>query len=157
MKKRTPKAGFTLIEISLALLVLAVGILAIVGVTSSSFESGRKAQDELHAVAFADMVFGYYQTQTNWNFIPPSTDSQAFKIYDYANTIVTLKTGTPTHFINLALDCIDQPIETATLTYQLDARDHGKTKELNLQIWPGYQTSGRANIFHINLYNWQQE
>lgn len=153
--KTSPPNGFTLIEISIALLVLTVGILAIVGVSTSSLDAGRNTQDEQLAVAFADMVFGYYQSETNWSNIPPDGN---YTIDDYANTQLTLLPDTQTLYENLVIDpTTGNTLTNGILHYTFAAAQNStSTKELTLHIWPGYQKTKRPLIFHTKIYNWQQ-
>jgi Tfp pilus assembly protein PilV len=51
------KAGFTLVEIALAILVVAIGVLAIFALLSSGLDNSVRAIDDTHAAMFADNVF----------------------------------------------------------------------------------------------------
>lgn len=64
MKRRTKqvdkRAGFSLVETALAMLVAAVGLTAIVGMMPAAMNQGKKAADETYAAFFADTVFNSY-------------------------------------------------------------------------------------------------
>jgi type II secretory pathway pseudopilin PulG len=57
----TSSCGFTLMEIALALLVISIGVLAIIGVMSSSLEAANKSIDDTHAAMFADDILHGFQ------------------------------------------------------------------------------------------------
>jgi len=50
-------AGFSLVEITLALLVVAVGLLAVFGLLGDSLRANTKTQDDTVAATFAESVF----------------------------------------------------------------------------------------------------
>lgn len=57
---KTSSAGFTLVEIALALLVVAVGIMAVVGILPSAMQFGRDALDDGRMALIADSVLADY-------------------------------------------------------------------------------------------------
>lgn len=158
MKKMTGKppssgkrqAGFTLIEIMLALLVVTVGILAMTGLLGTSLDTSVKAHEDLDAVSFADMVFNYYHSSTNWSEIPPDG---SWTVPDYNGGDVNLASG---QFTCLALPRFGNTEEkTYTVSYILHAaQPEPGIKALTLQVWPGYATNGTPRTFYTELYRW---
>lgn len=55
------RAGFTLTEVSLALLVVAIGMLSIVSLFPAGLDMSKSAIDETYAAFFADSVFASYR------------------------------------------------------------------------------------------------
>lgn len=51
------RAGFTLVEVAIAIVVVALGILAVFALLSAGMDASRKALTETHAAMFADSVF----------------------------------------------------------------------------------------------------
>ena len=51
------KTGFTLVEIALAILVVAIGVLAIFALLSAGLDNSVRAIEDTHAAMFADNVF----------------------------------------------------------------------------------------------------
>ncbi len=137
------KRGFTLIEIMLALLVVTVGIVAMVGLLSNSLDSSAKSHDDLHAVAFADLVLNYFHSVTNWSEIPPAGP---WTVPGYEGGTVNLNDGRFT----------GQSGEGEyTLTYAFTAASPSPSlKELTLKVWPGFGTNGLPRTFHTEIYNW---
>ncbi|MBU0677531.1 MAG: hypothetical protein KJ626_05385 [Verrucomicrobia bacterium] len=54
-------AGFTLVEVTLALMVVAVGCLAVLGLFPSAMRAVKAATDETRIVGFADEVFNSFR------------------------------------------------------------------------------------------------
>jgi Tfp pilus assembly protein PilV len=51
-------SAFSLVEVSLALLVVAVGILSVLSLFPAGLDQGARSADETHASQFAEEVFG---------------------------------------------------------------------------------------------------
>jgi len=58
---RAGTSGFSLIEISLALLVISIGMIAIVGLFPTSLGMGKRAIDETYASFLADSAFASFK------------------------------------------------------------------------------------------------
>lgn len=72
MKTHTKQRGFSLVEVALALMVVAVGIMGSFSLFPAGLEAGRKSSFETRASIFADDVFAYFRTMstvTNWNLL----------------------------------------------------------------------------------------
>jgi len=66
------EAGFTLVEVCLALMVIGVGMLAVLSLFPAGLQMGGDASADLYAGRFADEVFNGYrsyfvQNQSYWN------------------------------------------------------------------------------------------
>ena len=155
MAERVPSrraaAGFTLIEIMLALLVVSVGIVAMVGLLGSSLDSSAKSHDDLSVVGFADMVFNHCHASTNWNAIPLSG---TLAVPDYNEGTALLKIGSLERFACRVPGKSGVPAERCTLTYRLDIAQEGTSKKLDLQVRPGLNTTGEPRRFHAEIYDW---
>lgn len=55
--KHSPKAGFTLVEVSLAILVVGLGLLTLFGLFPSGLRAGEEAAADTQAGLFASVVF----------------------------------------------------------------------------------------------------
>lgn len=147
------KPGFTLIEILLSLLVVTIGIVAMIGLLSSSLGSSAKAHDDLDAVGFADMVFNYCHSLTNWNEIPVTG---TLSVPDYNEGTADLALGTIGRFTCRTPGKNGTLQERYTVTYRLDVLADGQTKILDLQVWSGFGTNGLPRIFYTEIYNWSK-
>lgn len=56
------KKAFTLIEVNLAMLIMAVGILAVLGLYSFGYRESRQSREDVAATALADLVIGQLMT-----------------------------------------------------------------------------------------------
>ena len=59
---RTPRAAFTLIEVTLAAVVVGLGLLALVGLGRLALSSAREAEEDTRAALFADDIFATLRT-----------------------------------------------------------------------------------------------
>jgi len=152
-QRRKIKRGFTLIEIILALLVISIGIVSLIGLLSTSLDSASKAHSDLNSVSFADMVFNYCHSVTNWAEIPTSGD---LNIPDYTGNT------TPIHIDQLSrFDCIvpdfgNNPKRSYTVSYIFHIERFDQVKALSLEVWPGYSSNGTPRTFYTELYNWMK-
>lgn len=149
---RKRKAGFTLIEIMLALLVVAIGIVAMTGLLGTSLDTSAKSHDDLNIVSFADMVFNYYHSVTNWSEIPPDGP---LAVPDYDGGTFNLQLDSLDQFNCQAAGFGGQSPDRYTVTYMLNTQMRGQNiKELTLQVWPGYATNGTPRTFYTEIYDW---
>lgn len=149
-KSKRFKKGFSMMEILLALLVVSIGVVAMIGLLSSSLDGSAKAHDDLHVVSFADMVFNYCHSATNWDDI--ATEG-TIRLPDYSGVDQTITIGSVARF-----DCEvpnNEGVITKiyTLSYLLNIEKFSHTKELSLRIWPGFSTNATERIFYTEIYN----
>ena len=135
----------------LALLVVSIGIVAMIGLLGSSLDSSAKAHDDLNIVSFADMVFNYCHSVTNWNEI--STHG-SITVPDYDAVKTPIHIGQLAQFECQVPNVADNLRSTYTVSYILDIEVFGNSKELSLRIWPGLSTNGTERIFYTEIYNW---
>jgi prepilin-type N-terminal cleavage/methylation domain-containing protein len=153
--KRFPsieKSGFTLIEIMLALLVITIGIVAVTGLLSSSLDTSAKTHDDVNMVSFADLVFNYCHSSTNWNEIPPDG---SLTIPGYDESTLALQLDELAQFTSAVPSLGSAAQQTYTVSYVLHAdQPANDTKRLALKVWPGHTTNGLPRIFYTEIYNW---
>ena len=66
------KRGFTLIEVNLAMMIMAGGILSVVGLYAFGFRENRQGREDVAAAAFADavmspLIMAMSATNVTWN------------------------------------------------------------------------------------------
>jgi prepilin-type N-terminal cleavage/methylation domain-containing protein len=69
MNKSNKKDGFTLVEIALALLVVAIGVVSIMGLFPAGLQANQRSIDETRVAMFAEDVLGGVKTiieETPW-------------------------------------------------------------------------------------------
>lgn len=156
MKRSHTKSGFSLIEIILALLVVAIGITAMLGLLGSTLDSSSRTRDDLHMTSFADLVINYCHSQPDWDQIKTSN---TLSLPDYTGTQVDLLIDTVAPFTCNLPASTTNSVETYTLTYLLHITEAvpRKTKRISLSVWPGYSTNSRPQVFYTELYNWTDQ
>jgi prepilin-type N-terminal cleavage/methylation domain-containing protein len=155
MRSTHLKRGFSLIEIILALLVIAVGITAMLGLLGSSLGSSSKARADIHIVSFADMVLNYFHSQTEWNKIPTMGP---VSLPDYYGNTVELAQNTTAQFtLSEQGDADQDAIGSFTVTYQLNIdqdEESPNVKRIHLEVWQGLSTNSPSRRFFTEVYNW---
>jgi len=153
MKGAQGKAGFTLVEIALALLVAGLGVIAVFGLFPQGMEASRKSVEATEATAFADFVFDSLQNEaTNfpWGTFVDSGPS-ALKLNLSHLIIATDSTqkfviaqgpATPALYLWIPFwfgsDLYVTNYAAAAFTYTLDIGVAGvTTKYARLEVWPG--------------------
>ena len=66
--KQFNNAGFTLIEVALALMVLGIGMLSLIAVFPAGLNAGRNSANDMAAIEFAEAVFNDYE----WHMADPN-------------------------------------------------------------------------------------
>lgn len=72
MKRTFGRFGFTLVEVNLAIFVMAVGVLSMCALYSFGYRENRQSQEDVFATAYADsylapLVAGLSSPQIDWN------------------------------------------------------------------------------------------
>jgi Tfp pilus assembly protein PilV len=141
--KTTPpaKSGFTLLEIMLATLVVTIGLFSVAALFGVGITSSRKAEEDLEAVALADLLFGHLQT-TNWSHI---TGPVVLTGYD----------GETLHIIPDQNQLYTNLYTGAILGYCLQLQSAPLIKEISLQIWP-HHSADQPQHFYTEVYDWKR-
>ena len=72
---RERQSGFTLLEILIALGVLAVGITAVLGLLAAAISSGKRAQDQLNSALLAESIIADVEHDLDLSFDHSELDS----------------------------------------------------------------------------------
>jgi len=159
-------SGFSLVEISLALLVVAVGMLAILSMFPSGLDQNARSISDTHAALFAGEVFNSLRVhaETNWN-----------KIGNPIGTILTERipvAGSNNWYHPGDLEVwLDNEIYTNIYRHpdNPDMVDHAfryritlttnppAIKAATLRFWPGeYGTASNPAMFYSEFYRSRQ-
>jgi len=95
------KRGFTLMEVNLAIAIMAVGVLAILGLYSLGYREGNQSREDVASAALADAVIGRLQyalsaTNVTWKAfsqIEDSPNSMGWRAYLNSGSHVGLAQG----------------------------------------------------------------
>jgi len=145
------KCGFTLIEISLAILIISVGILSVIGLIGAALDTSKRVNDDLYAVSFSDLVFSHFHSITNWAEIPAGPVSA--RIRDYNGEWINIQ-NEGEYTCRVLPRFGNNEVDVFTVTYRIHAKQLGELKTMDIEVWPGYRKIGRPRQFHTEFYNW---
>jgi len=150
--------GFSLVEISLALLIVAIGMLAILGMFPAGLDQNARSISDTHAALFAGEVFGSLRVhaETNWDGIG-------------SNTILYLSTAGSTNWYNPSSELdtmLDNNIYTNiyrrrqntnlidhAFRYRISLTTNGLIKAATLRFWPGeFGTASNPAMFYSEFF-----
>lgn len=154
------KSGFSLVEVSLALLIVGVAMLTILGLFPAGLEQNARSIGDTRAALFAEEVCGALRVhaETNWPAIGVSIgalgcaasnnwDNQVSLAIRLNNKVQTNIYRHPdnTNLINHAL------------RYRAALATNGAIKALALRVWTGqYGTTNNPAIFYAEFYRSSQ-
>jgi len=72
MKRLLSRSGFTLVEVNLAIFIMAVGVLSMCGLYGLGYRENRQSEEDVYATAYADsvlapLVAGLSSPQLKWS------------------------------------------------------------------------------------------
>ncbi|MBN1268714.1 MAG: hypothetical protein JXB04_03935 [Kiritimatiellae bacterium] len=154
------KAGYSLVEISLALLVAGLGIMAAFALFPRGLEAGRRAVDATEMSAFADYVFASIENGVNTN-VPAMTNATPGYKLNLTHTLAGVNDNPPTQPYVTVTGSGGAPLlyywksfsypegkinvfpyEVAWFTYKLKLGPTvGDLYYARLEVWPGDQVA----------------
>lgn len=152
------RSGFSMTEVILALLVIAIGMMAVIGLFPASLDQSKKAIDETYATFFAESVFASLksaQTYVPWGeldtyeHIPPNTISNP----NGSNPGQAVMWSNPDDMRVVADGNIHSIVFDARLSNGAESmRDHAHSYRLTM-------TTSAANerIYEVTLELWNNE
>jgi prepilin-type N-terminal cleavage/methylation domain-containing protein len=171
--KRRNNEGFTLIEVALSIVVVAIGIMAVFSLIGSGLESSKKAISESQAAIFANDVFNSLRStsqQTN-NMVDMQTWTNFWNQLIAQNTNVTAAgemlwmKGSTTGRLNIVVKSAGAPIMNPPSLAFTNAPVHGGSALTNiqnggLQYWlaidgPKNVNGGTSSMVDVRLYVWE--
>lgn len=153
---RNASAGFSLVEISLALLIVAIGMLAILGMFPSGLDQNSRSISDTHAALFAEEVFSSLRVhaEPNWQEIgvtiinlPAAASNNWHPDYDLRIWLNSLmETNIYRHPDNTNM--IDHAFR-----YRITLTTNGLIKAATVRFWPGeYGTTNNPTMFYSEFY-----
>ncbi len=152
----TSRSGFSLVEVSLAMLVVALGVMTVFALFPQALDSGRRATEAGEVACFASYVFSAMEA------VDVSTNAWRFSTFGNVNIQKTHALAevfgnqpileehdasdpgfffwTPSWYGNEADDYwAIAKYAVASFTYTLEYGDGpaGQTKYVRLEVWPG--------------------
>jgi prepilin-type N-terminal cleavage/methylation domain-containing protein len=168
------RAGFSLVEVSLAILVVAVGLLAVYGLFPSGLNASKRATDEVQAVVFAEEVINGVRALAedpaiSWSQVDqlklpgysqsglPTPGPNLWEYPDDLIVVAGVGLRTNKYMINKT-GRMNTPMDIANyaVRYDLDVRDLAgrPAKAIRLEVWNGeYGPTNESVIFYSEIYN----
>ena len=151
---RRPPLGFSLIEVTLALMVMAIGILSIMSLFPAGLDQNARSIADTHAAFFAEEVFGGLQVcaETNWDGLADvQLPVAAFDMWSNMGTNRVQVTGT-----NVVMNKYEYTFEDHALRYRLVLTTNGLIKAATLFVWPGeFGTINDPAIFYAEFFRFR--
>jgi prepilin-type N-terminal cleavage/methylation domain-containing protein len=167
---RALRRGFTLIEVSLALLVVAVGVLGAFALFPHGLAESKAAIEQTHASLFAEMVMRSYRAASiyaPWSAIndyrvpvPGEGLSGNDEVWDGTSRSkeIVPNTASPQTYINSMTIAAAQgggqsgEVEETALRYQIQIEDvvANRLKRMTLWVWPG--RFGATDVTNADIY-----
>ena len=150
------QAGFSLVEVTLALMVMAIGILSIMGLFPAGLDQNARSIADTHAAFFAEEVFGGLQAraETNWlkldEFLPIATTNW----YEGGESLDT--TVGSEVLTNKYIRTDNTNYEDHVLRYRLALTTNGLLKAATLWVWPGeFGNTNDPAMFYAEFFRWK--
>lgn len=167
--RRPGRAGFTLVEVSLALLVLSVGVLGAFALFPHGLAESRMASFETQASLFGEMVLRSYRALAvtqSWDALNTAripvpgvepgiwTGSEQTPWIEPGNVVRAYVNASK---ITAAVGGSGEVVDNA-LRYKLLIEDRvpGRVKKLTLYVWPGRfgtTADNEARLYVTAIYN----
>lgn len=153
-------SGFSLVEVALAMLVAAVGLMSVMSIFPMGMDSSKKAIDEAQCALFAEEIFGGFRAKINlpgvdWNSLEsmsmgaPAPDmwkngaSISFRAND---------SGTNVYAYKYEDDLLDYAVRYVMSVS--DVADFPGVKYLRLTLWNGeYGSTTNSLVFYTEIYD----
>ncbi len=154
-RRRGSCRAFSLIEVTLALMVISVGMLSVIGLFPLGLDQNSRAIADTHAALFADEVLSGLRAcaADNWaDFdvtlvsLPVAADTE------WGGTLMTnYITGTNVEvnvYTNYNTNLVDH-----ALRYRLNLTSNGNIKAATLSVWGGeFGTTSAPSIFYEEFF-----
>lgn len=149
-----PASAFSLVEVTLALMVMAVGILSVMSMFPAGLEQNARSIADTHAAFFAEEVFGGLRAkaETNWAYLDEfEVPVAASNMWSNMGTNRVSFTGT-----NIAMNKYEYTYEDHVLRYRLVLTTNGLVKAATLFVWPGeFGKTNDASMFYAEFFRWK--
>ncbi len=160
------RAGFSLVEVALAIMVIAVGLLSVFGLFPHGMESSRRALDETRAATFAEDTFNSLRVMAQTSDWASLTHRFSIPAPDWwGNTYVWA--NHPYVLTNIYSNIISntERVREYALRYRLIVTNTASPRILQarLVIWPGefgqstYYSNGmpmNGFLYCTEIYHW---
>ena len=155
---RRLSSGFSLVEVTLALMVMAIGILSIMSLFPAGLDQNLRSIADTHAAFFAEEVFAglHAKAETNWAGL------EDFNVPVAATNMWVPPTNrvevTDTNIMTIIYTLV--PYEDHALRYRLVVTNigvgSGLLKAATLFVWPGeFGSANDPAMFYAEFFKWK--
>ena len=155
-----PSSAFSLVEVTLALMVMAIGILSIMSLFPAGLDQNARSIADTHAAFFAEEVFGglHAKAETNWAGLEnASLPVAARDMWLPAPINIQVNTGTNVVMTNKYQYTRNSiTYDDHALRYRLVVTTNGLLKAATLFVWPGeFGTTNDPSIFYAEFFRFR--
>ena len=148
------QSAFSLVEVTLALMVMAIGILSIMSLFPAGLDQNARSIADTHAAFFAEEVFGglHAVAETNWaGLAEAQLPVAAFDMWSNMDTNRVHITGT-----NVVMNKYEYAYEDHALRYRLVVTTNGLLKKATLFVWPGeFGSINDPSMFYAEFFRFK--
>lgn len=149
------QSGFSLVEVALAMLVFAVGILTIIGLFPEGLRLNKRSIDDTRMALFADEVMGGYLAWSSvdaWDaWQSRSIDALAVDVWENSNDLA-IESGT--NLVNRYRPKCFPDLEDYVVSFRVDVDDigGGRAKYIRLEAKNGEFNAADPEVFYTEIY-----
>ena len=151
-------AGFSLVEVSLALMIVGIGILAILGMFPAGLDQNSRAISDTRAAMFAQEVFGSLRVnaETNWQEIGVSITN--LPVAGTNNWWIPASGGFSNYLDNAVRTNIYRHPDNTNIIdhvfrYRIALATNGMIKSAFIRFWPGeFGSVSNPAMFYAEFY-----
>jgi len=149
------RAAFSLVEVTLALMVMAIGILSIMSLFPAGLDQNVRSIADTHATFFAEEVFGGLQAtaEADWdNLAAAQLPVAASNMWSNiaTNRICVSNVMNKYEYISDG-----NTYEDHVLRYRLIMTTNGLLKKATLWVWSGEFGTNDPSIFYAEFFRWK--
>jgi len=154
--------GFSLVEVSLAILVLGIGMLAVLSMFTSGLDQNKRSIDDTKAAFFAEEVFNGLLTESERDWAAIGVNGGTTNLIVAADTtwdnpaildvIMDNKIHTNVYHLSEDPNIVDR-----SFRYCLNVERKDRcTKSTTLCVYPGeYGSTNNPHVFFMSIFNYQ--
>lgn len=154
-RRHGASSGFSLVEVTLALLVVAIGMLSILGMFPAGLDQNARSISDTHAAMFAEEIFSSLRVhaETNWQGIGNNT---IYPVAASTNWHTPLNLDTMTDnliYTNVYRHPSNSNIVDHAFRYRITLATNGLIKSATLRLWPGeFGKTNNPLMFYSEFY-----
>lgn len=153
------RSGFSLVEVTLALIVMTIGILGIMSMFPAGLDQNVRSINDTHAAFFAEEVFAglAVEAETNWHQLEQfDVMVAAANMWEPATNVWFTGTNYSTNIYQF-VDA-GTVYEDHALRYrlQMTTNDSGMVKRVTLWVLPGeFGSTNDPAIYYAEFFRWK--